>query len=104
MSDLLRLAQAMKVIEALDAQMPIRQARCLVQLAQVDEPMHQTELAKRTGLSVSTMSRYVASFGPKGLGLVTNEKNPEEGRCRVVGLTRKGRSIIKALVTELETA
>lgn len=101
MCDLQSLALALRMIERVDPHMPIRQALCFLQLAMDDEPINHNELAKRVGLTLSSTSRYIKHFGPEGLGLVTNVKHPDEGRYRIVSLTRKGRELAQAIVPDV---
>jgi DNA-binding MarR family transcriptional regulator len=64
-------------------------------LRYIDEPAtgcSGRDLAARTGLDPSTVSRAVASL--VGLGLVERRADPTDGRASVLGLTPAGRSAL----------
>jgi len=79
-------------------------AHCLTLLAVASEPgLTVTELARKTGTSLASMSRHVELLGPYlpgkdvGLGVLQNDTHPTDRRRRVITLTEKGWRIVESI-------
>lgn len=94
----------LKGIRSIDAEMPIQQLHCLLLIAQVEEGLSLSDLAKKAGIGLATASRYVAALGKmnrhreEGLKLIESFENPMERRKKIIRLTHKGKlTLMKAL-------
>jgi DNA-binding MarR family transcriptional regulator len=61
----------------------------LLKAIAADGPMRVTDLASRTNLDTSTVSRHIATLGRAGL--VEREPDPADGRAQLVALSSRGR-------------
>ncbi|MGK5676799.1 MarR family winged helix-turn-helix transcriptional regulator [Micromonospora sp. URMC 106] len=71
---------------------PLGLAGMLMQIDQLPPGCHARELAARTGLDPSTISRAIASL--VGLGLVERRADPTDMRARVLAVTPDGRAAL----------
>lgn len=98
---LIRLLQELRRI---DPEFPIQYALCLAEIGRQDG-LSITELAQRTGIALSTVSRIISALsgskGPCG-GLVRVKFSSTEARRKELSLTSRGISILTQLETELE--
>jgi len=96
----------LKSLRALDSDMPLAQAHCLLIIAQ-HEGLSVKELADRAGIGMASASRYISLFskpptpGRKGLGLVEAREDPLERRKKIVRLTPKGATTVKQIMENL---
>lgn len=97
------LVRLLQDLRGIDPEFPIQYALCLVEIAQA-EGLSLTDLARRTGISLSTVSRIIAALSgarrPAG-GLVKVRFSPHEMRRKELYLTPAGASLIRQLVRSL---
>lgn len=91
----------LRELQKIDNEFPLQYAICLSEIA-LDEGLSLTQLAERTGMPLSTVSRLITalskhSFGGVSYGLVKVTISPEERRKKQIGLTAKGRAIINGV-------
>lgn len=93
-------------ISAVDPEMPLGQAKCLFIIAQFDEGLSLTDIAKKAGIGLATASRNIAALGKinrkrePGLSLIESFEDPMERRKKIIRLTAKGRTTIKRILGE----
>ena len=93
-------------ISAVDPEMPLGQAKCLLIVAQSEEGMSLTDIAKKAGIGLATASRHIAALGKinrkkeDGLKLIESFEDPMERRKKIIRLTSKGRTTIKRIIGE----
>lgn len=75
---------------------PVGLVGVLMQIEQLSPGCHARELAARTGLDPSTVSRAVASL--VGQGLIERRADPTDLRARVLALTPQGRTALAGIV------
>lgn len=91
-------------IAAIDPEMPLQQARCLFIVAQSEEGMSLSEIAKKAGIGLATASRYIGALGKinrhreEGLLLIESFEDPMERRKKIIRLTPKGRITIRKIL------
>lgn len=91
-------------IAAIDPEMPLQQARCLFIVAQSEEGMSLSEIAKKAGIGLATASRYIGALGKinrhreEGLLLIESFEDPMERRKKTIRLTPKGRITIRKIL------
>lgn len=91
-------------IAAIDPEMPLQQARCLFIVAQSEEGMSLSEIAKKAGIGLATASRYIGALGKinrhreEGLLLIESFEDPMERRKKIIRLTSKGRITIRKIL------
>lgn len=98
------LMKALDKLRALDSDMPLAQAVCLLLISK-HEGLSLKELAEKAGIGMASASRYVAFFGKPhaglghkpGMGLVVATEDPMERRKKTITLTGKGRAVINQL-------
>ena len=81
--------------------MTLNQLLCLL-IVKRHQPLNQTELSERTGITISAISRFVDVMSEEGrrdgkggaLGLVRTIKHPGNGREKLVVLTEKGEKVL----------
>ncbi len=99
MRHLLRILQGLREI---DPEFPIQYAICLTEIA-LDEGMSLSDLAERTGLALSTVSRIVGALSEKRqgsgkpYGLVTVKISSEERRRKELYLSPEGRNALAVI-------
>lgn len=103
-----RLSRCIKELRRLSPELPIQAAHVFLTVA--TEPGASTpELMRRTGLAQSSCSRNVALLsdrhrkGRPGLGLVTAECDPFDGRRHIMRLTAQGTALAQTLATIIGT-
>jgi DNA-binding MarR family transcriptional regulator len=90
-------------ISAIDPEMPLQQARCLFIVAQSEEGMSLSDIAKKAGIGLATASRYIGALGKinrhreEGLQLIESFEDPMERRKKIIRLTIKGKTIIRKI-------
>lgn len=72
--------------------LPAGMLSLLTHIGELADRCHGRELAARTGLDPSTVSRSVTSL--VALGLVERRADPADGRASVLGLTASGRAAL----------
>lgn len=93
-------------ISAIDPDMPLQQARCLFIVAQSEEGMSLSDIAKKAGIGLATASRYISALGKvnrhreEGLQLIESFEDPMERRKKIIRLTTKGKSVIRKITGE----
>lgn len=93
-------------ISAVDPEMPLGQAKCLFIIAQEEEGMSLTDIAKMAGIGLATASRNIAALGKinrkreEGLQLIESFEDPMERRKKIIRLTAKGKTTIKRILGE----
>lgn len=95
-------ARFIRVLRTISPDMPMQQAEVLIAIA--NKPgITMSDLAKRTGLSQSSISRNIAALskfhriGKPGLDLVEAVTDPRETRRRLVYLTTNGKMHVTKL-------
>lgn len=83
-------------LRALDSDMPVSQALCLLLIAKYDG-ISLKDLANKAGVGMASASRYVRVFSIE-MGLVTAEEDPNERRKKVISLTAKGKATVKKIL------
>ncbi len=103
LTPVLRLLRELQMI---DPEFPLQYAVCLAEIAH-DEGLGLTELSRRTGMPLSTVSRIVGALSrnrqsgaPYDLVRVTI--NPQERRRKHIYLTARGHAVINGLVDVFE--
>lgn len=90
-------------IAAIDPEMPLQQAHCLLLIAQAEEGTSLTDLANKAGVQLATASRYIGHLGKlnrkrePGLELVEAFEDPMERRKKIIRLSPKGIAAIRKL-------
>ena len=91
-------------ISAINAEMPLQQARCLFIIAESEEGMSLSDIAKRAGIGLATASRYIGALGKinrkreEGLQLIESFEDPMERRKKIIRLTPKGRAAVRRII------
>ena len=105
-----RAIQLLEIFRSIDADMPIGEAMSLLLIAQGetrDGGLTVTELNQKGDFALSSASRYMQSLNMKnrhgraGHELVTDPRDPNDERRKVLQLTPKGRRIIGIVTTIL---
>lgn len=98
------LVRLLQNLRRIDPEFPIQYALCLVEIAQA-EGLSLTDLARRTGICLSTISRIVTALSgtrsPAG-GLVKVNFSPQELRRKEIYLTPQGATLVRQLLRSLE--
>ena len=97
------LGRALDVFAVLDpTHLPAHFIQIFLLVAQ-EEPIKFLDIEERLGLSNSAVSRTIQALGAvsrkgtQGFGLVTVERDPEEGRRYVALLTPRGRALYRQI-------
>lgn len=102
--DALRLCASIREI---DPEMPLQQAHCFLLIAEVEEGMSLSDLARKAGIGLATASRYVGALGKinrhreSGLQLIESFEDPMERRKKIIRLTAKGKVALKKALGEM---
>lgn len=88
----------LRELQKIDPEFPLQYAVCLAEIT-LDEGLSVTQLSKRTGLALSTVSRIVGALSKyrqmgepyELIDLVTSEKSR---RTKEIYLTDKGRAVV----------
>ena len=91
----------LRELQKIDAEFPLQYAVCLCEIAN-DEGMSLTQLAQKTGLALSTVSRIIGAlskYRQKGApyNLVKVTISAEERRRKELSLTPKGRAVVAGI-------
>lgn len=93
-------------ISAIDPEMPLGQAKCLFVVAEEEEGMSLSEIAKRAGIGLATASRHIGALGKinrkkeEGLLLIESFEDPMERRKKIIRLTKKGRITVNKILED----
>lgn len=96
----------LEMIAAIQPEMPLQQARCLFIVAESEEGMSLSEIAKKAGIGLATASRYIGALGKvnrrreEGLQLIESFEDPMERRKKIIRLTTKGRAAVRRIIGE----
>jgi DNA-binding MarR family transcriptional regulator len=98
--------EVLQQVERVDSEFPLNYSICLAHIA-LNEGLSLTQLAEKTGLGLSTISRIVAAmsdFRPNGqsYGLIDLKVSPQERRRKELTLTPKGWTVIRSVGAVLE--
>lgn len=91
-------------ISAIEPEMPLQQIRCLFVVAESEEGMSLSDIAKKVGIGLATASRHIGALGKlnrhrqEGLLLIESFEDPMERRKKIIRLTSKGRIAIKNII------
>jgi DNA-binding MarR family transcriptional regulator len=93
-------------IQRIDPEMPLQQALCLFVIAEAEDGLSLTDLAKKVGIALATASRYVGALGKMnrhhtaGLNFIESHEDPMERRKKVIKITIKGKSALRTILGE----
>lgn len=101
-----RFLLLMRKLQEIDPEFPLQYSICLAEIA-MNEGLSLTQLADKTGLSLSTISRIVGALSDyrqnnQPYGLVKLVVSPEERRRKELYLTDKGIKLLKGISAEME--
>lgn len=94
----------LEMISAIQPEMPLQQARCLFIVAESEEGMSLSDIAKKAGIGLATASRYIGALGKtnrrreEGLQLIESFEDPMERRKKIIRLTPKGRAAVRRII------
>lgn len=96
--------QALRILHVfreIDREFPLQYALCLLEISQ-NEGISLSELAQRTNLALSTISRIIGALSEYRQSgtpyqLVEAVIDPKERRKKILRLTDKGRAVISKL-------
>lgn len=102
-----KLLDILRRIQSIDAEFPLQYAICLVQISQ-DEGCSLTQLAEKTNLALSTVSRIVGALSAyrqvgEPYGFVEVRLSPAERRKKELYLTPLGQKTLQNILFPLET-
>ena len=103
LQDALRLVQGIRQIAS---EMPLQQVHCFLLVAEADEGLSLSDLAKKANIGLATASRYVAALGKlnrhreEGLQLIEAFEDPMERRKKIIRLTPKGKIALRKALGE----
>ena len=85
-------------LQKIDPEFPLQYARCLSEIA-LNEGLSMTELAEKTGMPLSTISRITASLSKqrsrgKHYDLLRINVSPTERRKKQIFLNKKGHQVV----------
>lgn len=95
------LLAALRRLRSIDDNMIVRELTLLLEIANRPD-CTLVELGASTGISAPSMSRFVASLGQYGHGLVSATEDRENRRLKRVRLTPKGEGLVAALLNDLK--
>jgi DNA-binding MarR family transcriptional regulator len=103
----MQLNEALKLVQGIrqiDPEMPLQQAHCFLIIAEAEEGLSLSDIAKKANIGLATASRYVAALGKlnrhreEGLQIIEAFEDPMERRKKIIRLTHKGKlALNKAL-------
>ena len=103
LDDAMRFVRA---IRRIDSEMPLQQIHCLLIVAQEEDGISLSELARKAEIGIATASRYVAALGKinrhreEGFNLIEAFEDPMERRRKIIRLTPKGKAALKNILGE----
>ena len=105
---LMAIGKVMDEFRRLNPSMPVAQIQAFLMVAADEDAMSMTEFAQRTGLKISTTSRYLLDLGtPRheedtAYNLVERGVDPLEPRRARYSLSRKGNALVIRLIKAFE--
>ena len=103
----MHLDEALKLVQGIrqiDPEMPLQQAHCFLIIAEAEDGLSLSDIAKKANIGLATASRYVAALGKlnrhreEGLQIIEAFEDPMERRKKIIRLTHKGKlALNKAL-------
>jgi DNA-binding MarR family transcriptional regulator len=93
-------------IQRVDPEMPLQQVMCLLVIAEAEEGLSLTDVAKKVGISLTTASRYVSALGKlnrhrtEGLKYIESHEDPMERRKKIIRITTKGKIALRNILGE----
>lgn len=99
--EILHFTRLLQELQKIDSEFPLQYALCLSEIA-VNEGMSLTELADKTGMPLSTVSRIVGALSKHrqrgtAYNLVKVTISPKERRRKQLTLTAKGQSVVNGI-------
>lgn len=97
------IQRLLEMISAIQPEMPLQQARCLFIVAESEEGLSLSDIAKKAGIGLATASRYIGALGKvnrrreEGLQLIESFEDPMERRKKIIRLTTKGRAAVRRI-------
>lgn len=91
-------------ISAVDPDMSLAQAKCLLIVSKDNNGMSLSDIAKKAGIGLATASRYIGALGninrhrEEGLKLIESFEDPMERRKKIIRLTSKGKIAVKKIL------
>jgi DNA-binding MarR family transcriptional regulator len=91
-------------IQKVDPEMPIQQIMCLLVIAEAEDGLSLTDVAKKVGISLTTASRYVSALGKmnrhrtEGLKFIESHEDPMERRKKIIRITTKGKIALRNIL------
>ena len=101
METLTRCRTLLQVWQKIDAEFPLQYMLCLIEIA-ADEGISLSDLANRTQMPLSTVSRIVGALSDhrqkgKSYGLIRVDISATERRRKELSLSPKGRALVGEL-------
>ena len=98
----------LNALRQVDPEFPLQYAICLTEIA-INEGISLTQLAERTHLALSTVSRIVGALSTvrqsgQAYGLVMLKISPQERRRKELYLTPKGWTVMRGVLNILDRA
>lgn len=93
-------------VQKIDPEMPLQQVMCLLVIAQSEDGLSLTDVAKKVGISLTTASRYVSALGKttrhrtEGLNFIESFEDPMERRKKIIRITTKGKIALRNILGE----
>ena len=106
LSALKTFAASLEPFRSIRSTMPLQYVYAFLLVA-MEEGLSVSDYAKRSGVSLSVMSRHLLDIGERnrhmeeGFGLITSRPNPLELRKHELFLTTKGQAIKHKIVSQL---
>jgi DNA-binding MarR family transcriptional regulator len=99
--ELHQFIRLLRELQKIDSEFPLQYAVCLSEIA-LEEGLSLTDLADRTGMPLSTISRIITALSKHSnrgtsYGLVKVSISAEERRKKEIFLTAKGRAIVNSV-------
>lgn len=91
----------LRELQKIDPEFPLQYAVCLAEIS-LNEGLSVTDLSKRTGLALSTVSRIVGALSEyrqmgEAYQLISLKVSEVERRKKIITLTPKGRAIVGSI-------
>lgn len=101
-ADIEKFLNTLKELQTLNTEFPLQYIICIVTIA-LEEGLCMTDLAQRTGMALSTVSRITTALSKKegAYGLITIEIVPNEKRRKRIFLSEKGLRTINQIKQRL---
>ncbi len=96
--------ELLQLLRRIDPEFPIQYALCLGEIAR-HQGLSVTELAQRTGITLSTVSRIVSTLSSNRNrygGLINVRFSREEARRKELSLTPQGHALIRHITANFE--